>query len=51
MLRSDLCDLRDVYIVVKGTITTKQNTNINNDGITNHLFLKTMLRLSAAFQR
>ena len=32
MLRSDLCDFRDVYIVVKGTITTEQNTNINNDG-------------------
>ena len=32
ILRSDLCDFRDVYIVVKGTITTEQNTNINNDG-------------------
>ena len=32
MLRSDLCDFRDVHIVVKGTITTEQNTNINNHG-------------------
>ena len=25
MLRSDLCDLSDAYIVVKGTITAKRN--------------------------
>ena len=31
MLRSDLCDLRDAYIVVKGVmnIKTVANTNIN----------------------
>ena len=32
MLRSDLCDFSDAYIVLKGTITAEQNTNGNNDG-------------------
>ena len=31
MLRSDLCDFSDAYIVLKGTITAEQNTNGNND--------------------
>ena len=29
MLRSDLCDFRDVYIVVKGDITLQNNNNAN----------------------
>ena len=29
MLRSDLCDYSDVYIVVKGEITVKGNDNAN----------------------
>ena len=29
MLRSDLCDSSDAYIVVKGTITVTCTTNIN----------------------
>ena len=32
MLRSDLCDFSDAYIVVKGTITAEQNASRNNDG-------------------
>ena len=32
MLRSDLCDFSDAYIVFKGTITAEQNTKGNNDG-------------------
>ena len=29
MLRSDLCDFSDAYIVVKGTITAKGDNNAN----------------------
>ena len=32
MLRSDLCEFSDAYIVLKGTITAEQNVNRNNDG-------------------
>ena len=37
MLRSDLWDFSDAYIVVKGTITV---TNPNNDGYDNKLAFK-----------
>ena len=42
MLRSDLCDYRDAYIVVKGNITV---TNPDNE------LLKIMHHLLAAFQK
>ena len=42
MLRSDLCDFSDAYIVVKGTITV---TDPNKDA------LKIMHRLLLAFQK
>ena len=32
MLRSDLCEFSDAYIVLKRTITAEQNVNRNNDG-------------------
>ena len=32
MLRSDLCEFSDAYIVLRGTITAEQNVNRNNDG-------------------
>ena len=31
MLRSDLCDFNDAYIVVKGDITVDKKTFANND--------------------
>ena len=37
MLRSDLCDYSDAYIVVKGTITV---TDPNNDAYDNKLAFK-----------
>ena len=42
MLRSDLCDYSDAYIVVKGTITV---TNPNNDEYEKELTLKNNARL------
>ena len=42
MLRSDLCDYSDAYIVVKGTITVTGNKNIDR---------KKMLHLLTAYQR
>ena len=30
MLRFDLCDYSDAYIVVKGIITVSANTGVNN---------------------
>ena len=30
MLRSDLCDYSDAYIVVKGNITVSANAGVNN---------------------
>ena len=32
MLRSDVCDYSDVYVVVKVTITAEKNAGRNNDG-------------------
>ena len=30
MLRSDLCDYSDAYIVVKGNVTVSANSGVNN---------------------
>ena len=30
MLRSDLCDYNDAYIVVKGIVTVSANAEVNN---------------------
>ena len=49
MLRSDLCDFRDAYIVVKGTITLDGESNTNKRNKSVHL--KIILHLSTAFQR
>ena len=48
MLRSDLCDLNDVYIVVKGTINV---TEPDNEKKIKRYHLKIMHRLSIAFQK
>ena len=32
MLRADLCDFSDAYIVLKGNITAEKNEDISNDG-------------------
>ena len=42
MLRSDLCDFSDAYIVVKGDIILKRKKVLH---------LKTMRHLSTAFQK
>ena len=47
MLRSDLCDYSDAYIVVKGTITVTDSDNAKRNKV---LHLKTMHHLSVAFQ-
>ena len=46
MLRSDLCDFSDAYIVVKGTITVTNPDDANYKKI---LHLKIMLHLLTAF--
>ena len=48
MLRSDLCDFSDAYIVVKGEITV---TNPNNAKKIKQYCLKIMHHLLIAFQR
>ena len=48
MLRSDLCDYSDAYIVVKGNITV---TDPDNAKETKVFHLKTMYHLSTAFQK
>ena len=47
MLRSNLCDYSDAYIVVKGTITVTDSDNAKRNKV---LHLKTMHHLSVAFQ-
>ena len=51
MLRADLCDFSDAYIVLKGNITAKKMKTEVMMGIANNSFLKILLRLSNAFQR
>ena len=63
MLRSDLCDFSDAYIVVKGNITVNKKTFTandfeapNNTALIMHLvkrnwFLKIMHHLSIVFQK
>ena len=46
MLRSDLCDCSDTYIVVKGTITVKDS---DNNAYDEKLSFKKMHPLLAAF--
>ena len=48
MLRSDLCNFSDAYIVVKGNITV---TNPDNAKRNKAVHLKTMHHLSIAFQK
>ena len=48
MLRSDLCNFSDAYIVVKGTITV---TNPDNAKINKPVAFKIMHNLSTAFQK
>ena len=48
MLRSDLCDFSDAYIVVKGKITV---TNPDSDAYDKKLALKIMHHFLAAFQK
>ena len=47
MLRSNLCDYSDAYIVVKGTFTVTDSDNAKRNKV---LHLKTMHHLSVAFQ-
>ena len=48
MLRSNLCDFSDAYVVVKGDITV---TNPNNAKKIKQQHLKIMLYLSIVFQK
>ena len=48
MLRSDLCDFSDAYIVVKGVISVIRPNAAKN---TNALHLKIMHHLLIAFQK
>ena len=48
MLRSDLCDYSDAYIVVKGTITVFRPNAAKKTKV---LYLKIMHHLSIAFQK
>ena len=49
MLRSDLCDFSDAYIVVKGDITLKGNNNASQHN--KNLLLKIMHHLLIASQK
>ena len=51
MLRSDLYDFSDAYIVVKGTITITNPNDAKKKIIINQLRLKIMHHLSIAFQK
>ena len=50
MLRSDLCDYSDAYIVVKGTIGLLAAAANENDEVENDVTLK-MFHLDHAFQK
>ena len=52
MLRLDLCDFSDAYIVIKGDITVTEPDNAKKKNKqTKVLHLKTMHHLSTAFQK
>ena len=51
MLRSDLCDYSDAYIVVKGTIDLLADDTNENDKSEKILRLKIMFHLDHAFQK
>ena len=40
MLRSDLCDFSNAYIITEGTITAEPNANRNNNGHNNPFVFK-----------
>ena len=40
MLRADLCDFSDAYIVLKGNITAKKNEDGSNDGYSKQFIFK-----------
>ena len=49
MLRSDLCDFSDAYIVVKGTITTEPDNSKRNKSVafkTNVPFINCILKIN-----
>ena len=49
MLRSDLCDYSDTYIVVKGRISVTGTNNVNRKK--KKLTFKNMLRLDHGYQK
>ena len=49
MLRSDLCDFSDAYIVVEGTITLEGDNNANKQN--KNLAFKKMHHLLTTFQK
>ena len=51
MLRSDLCDFSDAYIVVKGTITVTERDNAKKKKKQKRYHLKIMHHLLIAFQK
>ena len=52
MLRSDLCDFSDAYIVVKGDITLTKDANRNLTDVRNRsLAFKNSAHLLIAYQR
>ena len=51
MLRSDLCDYSDAYIVVKGTITVLRPNAVKKKKTAKLLHLKIMHHSSIAFQK
>ena len=53
MLRSDLCDYSDVYIVAKGTIDLSVDAANENHKVEKYFFFKKkiMLHLYQAFQK
>ena len=52
MLRSDLCDFSDAYIVVKGNITvTKKTFTVNDFEAPNNTVVQVIHHLSIVFQK
>ena len=50
MLRSDLCDYSDGYIIVKGTVTVSADER-DRDKMNRQVILKIMHHLFLAFQK
>ena len=51
MLRSDLCDFSNAYIIVNGTITVEGRSNNSNKKKKRFLAFKNMHHLIVAFQK